>query len=91
MRTTIELTEEQRALLHAIAARRGWRGFSRVVREAIDFYLKHHTEAERARRALLGRKGAWSAAEAERVRQALEELRTSWSEAGEPEPTASSS
>ena len=39
MRTTIELKEEHRALLHAIAARRGWRGYSKVIEEAIEFYL----------------------------------------------------
>lgn len=89
MRTTVELTEEQRALLHAIAARRGWRGYSRVVQEAIDFYLKHHAEAESARRILLDRKGAWSAEEAERTRKALRELRASWSR--EPESAAASS
>ena len=91
MRTTIELTEEQRALLHAIAARRGSRGYSRVVQEAIDFYLKHHAEAESARRLLLDRKGAWSADEAERTRKALRELRASWPREREPDDAAASS
>lgn len=81
MRTTIELEEGHRALLHAIAARRGWRGYSRVVQEAIEFYLKHHAESEEARRLLLARKGAWSAEEAERIRAALEELRRQWTAA----------
>ncbi len=78
MRTTIELKEEHRALLHALAARRGWRGFSRVVQEAIDFYLQHHADAEKARRAILDRKGRWSANEVERMRAALAELRQQW-------------
>jgi predicted nuclease of restriction endonuclease-like RecB superfamily len=78
MRTTIELKEEHRALLHMIAARRGWRGFSRVVEEAIEFYLEHHAEAEKARRALLDRRGAWSEKEADRVRAAIRELRRRW-------------
>lgn len=78
MRTTIELKEEHRALLHLIAARRGWRGFSRVIEEAIEFYLKHHTEAEKARQALLDRRGAWSEEEAEQVRTAIRELRRRW-------------
>ncbi len=78
MRTTIELREEHRALLHAIAARRGWRGYSKVIEEAIEFYLKHHAAAEEARKLLLGRKGAWSAEEAERVRRAIAELRREW-------------
>jgi metal-responsive CopG/Arc/MetJ family transcriptional regulator len=76
MRTTIELKEEHRALLHALAARRGWRGYSKVVEEAIEFYLAHHEEAEEARRSLLLRKGAWTAEEAARTRAAIAALRT---------------
>lgn len=78
MRTTIELKEEHRALLHALAARRGWRGYSRVVEEAIEFYLRHHAEAEEARKALLKRKGAWTEEEAARTRAAIAELRRQW-------------
>lgn len=78
MRTTIELREDHRALLHAIAARRGLRGYSKVVEEAIEFYLKHHKEAEVARRILLDRKGAWRWEEAERTRAAIAELRKRW-------------
>ncbi len=78
MRTTIELNEEHRASLYAIAVHRGWRGYSRVVEEAIEFYLKHHAEAEEACRALLGRKGGWSAEEARQTRAAIEELREQW-------------
>jgi len=81
MRTTVELKEEHRALLHAIAAHRGWRGYSRVVEEAIDFYLAHHAVAEEARRALLERKGAWKVEEVERTRAAIAELRRQWAAA----------
>jgi hypothetical protein len=78
MRTTIELREDHRVLLHAIAAERGWRGFSRVVEEAIDLYLDQHAAAGAARRALQGRKGAWSEEESKRMREALHELRARW-------------
>lgn len=81
MRTTIELKEDHRALLHAIAAHRGWRGYSRVVEEAIEFYLAYHDAAEEARRTLLNRKGAWSEEEAERTRAAIAELRRQWTAA----------
>jgi hypothetical protein len=83
MRTTIELREEHRALLHAIAARRGWRGYSRVVEEAIDFYLEHHAEAAGARRALLERQGGWSADDADHTRERIRELRARWTTGGE--------
>lgn len=65
-------------MLHAIAARRGWRGYSKVLEEVIEFYLKHHVEAEEACRALLFRKGAWTAEEAARTRAAITELRQKW-------------
>lgn len=78
MRTTVELKEEHRALLHALAARRGLRGYSQLVQEALDFYLKHQAEAQEARQALLARKGAWGAEEVERTRAAIAELRRQW-------------
>ena len=81
MRTTIELKKEHRALLHAIAARRGWRGYSRLVEEAIELYLQHQAEAQEARRALLERKGAWSSTDADRMRAAITKLREEWTRA----------
>jgi Arc/MetJ-type ribon-helix-helix transcriptional regulator len=75
---TVELKKEHRALLRAIAARRGWRSYSRVIQEAIEFYLHHHAEAEEARRALLRRRGTWSPKEVEHTRAAIAELRERW-------------
>ena len=46
MRTTIELTEDQRAELLRLAAQRGVKGFSQLVQEAVDSYLK--SQASRA-------------------------------------------
>ena len=54
MRTTIELTDRQRAKLLEIAARRGEKGFSHLVREAVERYLdeealrRSHLDAARA-------------------------------------------
>jgi hypothetical protein len=42
MRTTIELRDDQRAALKALAARRGRRGYSALVQEALDIYLPEH-------------------------------------------------
>ncbi|MBI5244905.1 MAG: hypothetical protein HY922_14660 [Elusimicrobia bacterium] len=39
MRTTIELTDEQRGALLELAGRRGLRGYSSLVQEALDRYL----------------------------------------------------
>ena len=46
MRTTVEITDAQRAELLKLAAQRGEKGFSAVIREALDLYLRQH----RARR-----------------------------------------
>ena len=39
MRTTIELSNEQRAALYSMAAGRGMRGYSLLIQEALEKYL----------------------------------------------------
>ena len=79
-RTTIDMKDEHRAILHAISARRGWRGFSRVVEEAIEFYIRQHDASEEARQVLLERRGSWSREEAGKVRDAIAEARQRWTQ-----------
>ena len=53
MRTTVEITEEQRQALAKLAAERGERGFSRFVQDALDKYLHEQTtKSEKAKNAL---------------------------------------
>lgn len=56
MRTTLEITDAQRASLLELAARRGEKGFSRLVQEALDLYLREvgrkRARIEAARRVL---------------------------------------
>lgn len=52
-RTTITLKEEHRALLHALAARRGWKGYSRIITEALDYYFAHAPEVSGVLESLL--------------------------------------
>jgi hypothetical protein len=40
MRTTIELFDNYRSVLHFLAAQRRLRGYSKLIQEAIDFYIK---------------------------------------------------
>jgi metal-responsive CopG/Arc/MetJ family transcriptional regulator len=78
MRTTIEMKPEHRAKLLELAARRGTKGFSDLVAEAVEAYLR--TEADRAehkKRAVL-LKGALPSKEAQMVRRATEALRRTW-------------
>lgn len=42
MRTYVDLAEGKLRALRALAERRGYRGYSRVLAEAVDEYLRHH-------------------------------------------------
>jgi len=79
MRTTVEITDAQRAKLLKLAASRGEKGFSALVQEAIDFYLR--TQADTARRArvkaALSVLGSFSDKDAEALREATRALRKS--------------
>jgi len=58
MRTTIEISPEHRTRLMELAARRGEKGFSKLVQQALDAYLKSQTGEEEKRRHALMLKGA---------------------------------
>jgi metal-responsive CopG/Arc/MetJ family transcriptional regulator len=78
MRTTIEMKPEHRARLVELAARRGFKGFSELVAEALELYLQAEADrvAHRTRAALL--RGALTAEEAAELRKAADALRTNW-------------
>ncbi len=78
MRTTIEITPEQRARLLEIAARRGEKGFSRLVQEALDAFLATEGEKDEYRRRAAKLRGAFTAREADALREATRALRESW-------------
>jgi metal-responsive CopG/Arc/MetJ family transcriptional regulator len=78
MRTTIEIKPDHRAQLLALAARRGTKGFSAIVAEALEAYLRAEADraTQRQRAGLL--KGALSAREADALRKTTEALRSRW-------------
>ena len=84
MRTTIELTDDQRAKLLALAAKRRLRGYSTLIQEALERYLKRAPNGEQikagatAARAARKIRGAIPEAEAERMRRRIEELWKRW-------------
>jgi hypothetical protein len=78
MRTTIELKPEHRAKLLELAARRGEKGFSSVIAEAIESHLARATENDEARRKALRLRGALSRKDADDLRHTAEALRESW-------------
>lgn len=80
MRTTIEITDDLRARLVALAARRGIRGFSRIVQEALERYLTMEGDSERARRVAdaLAALGSLPVESAEAMRGRVRRLRSRW-------------
>lgn len=78
MRTTIEIKDEHRAKLLELAARRGEKGFSRLVGEAIEGYLRSLEESDRAREEALALRGALSEEEATALEERTRDLRESW-------------
>lgn len=78
MRTTVEIPDKQRARLLELAAERGEKGFSKLVQEALELYLRSN-EARRDRvaaaRATLG---SLNRKEAEALRRSVMEIRERW-------------
>lgn len=78
MRTTVEITNEQRAGLLKLAAQRGEKGFSKLIQEALSRYLGdiegHQKRIKRAREVL----GTLDADSAENLQASVNQLRTLW-------------
>lgn len=76
MRTTVEITHEQRQALSSLAARRGIRGFSPLVQEAIDLYLTDRSPDRIGNLEAL--EGSLSDAEADEVERRIAEAWSTW-------------
>jgi predicted transcriptional regulator len=78
MRTTIEITDAQRARLVELAALRGEKGFSALVREAIELYLDQ--EARRSDRVVAASaiRGTLSKRDADALEGRCRQLRGQW-------------
>ena len=78
VRTTIEMKPEHRAKLLEIAARRGEKGFSAVVADAIDVYLRGNPRQEDIRKRAIRAGGSLSRTEAGHLRRTTTRLREHW-------------
>lgn len=78
MRTTIEMTVEHRARLLALAARRGEKGFSKLVEEALDLYLAAVDADDHKRRRAAEARGALTLKDAATLRETAARLRERW-------------
>lgn len=78
MRTTVELSDLHRQVLSQLSHVRGYRGYSRIIEEAIDFFVERNPFNKNERLRLLKLKGSWSDTEAGEVRSTLSEVRKNW-------------
>jgi hypothetical protein len=78
VRTTIEMTDEHRAALLDMAARRGLKGFSSLVEDAIACYLVAEAARHDKRRAAVRLRGALTKDEAQALRARAAALRDEW-------------
>lgn len=78
MRTTIELSDDLISIVRAIAVKKGYRGYSKVIEDALHFYFKENEKKELGRKKILRMRGSWTLEEANRTKKRLEELRKNW-------------
>lgn len=69
---------EHRSALLAVAARRGHKGFSAVLEEAIEVYLADEAGREKRKKTLLSLAGALAKPDADELRRSSRDLRKSW-------------
>jgi predicted DNA-binding protein len=77
MRTTIEIPDETRAELLALAAHRGGKGFSGIVQEALDHYFEAGEERAAKVAKALDALGTLEPVEADRLEKEIRKLRGS--------------
>jgi hypothetical protein len=78
VRTTIEIKPEHRARVLELAASRGEKGFSAVVADALEFYLRAQRARSRAIHKALALKGSIGEKEAARLRADTRSIRAHW-------------
>lgn len=76
MRTTVEISEEQHRALSALAQRRGLRGFSHLVQEALASYLRDLDHDEVG--VLLDLEGTLGEREEAELLSRIDAARTTW-------------
>jgi predicted DNA-binding protein len=78
MRTTIELPDSLRARLLHLAASRGEKGFSNLVREAVEAYLTGLGGKEEGRRRAAEALGTLPDVDADHLEESVRRLRERW-------------
>ena len=78
MRTTVEITEDQRAELLKLAAKRGMKGFSQLVQEAIDSFLDAQATRQSQISKALSLKGSLKGKGSDEFEERTKSIRENW-------------
>jgi predicted transcriptional regulator len=78
MRTTVEIRDEHRARLLELAARRGEKGFSSLIEEALEQYLEQQGQHQDLLSNALAARGSLSQDEVTDLRARATVLRETW-------------
>lgn len=78
MRTTVEIDDAHRAELLKMAAQRGEKGFSSLIREALDLYIRQHRARREAVAKALELQGCLGKTEADAFEANIRLLREKW-------------
>jgi hypothetical protein len=80
VRTTIEISDKSRSILLSLAAQRGLRGYSRILEEALDYYVEHRLKNAPEKADILKMKGSWRGEETKKTKARLNEVRGNWNQ-----------
>ena len=78
MRTTVEIDDAHRAELLKLAAQRGEKGFSSLIREALDLYVRQHRARREAVSKAIDLRGSFGEKEADALEASVRQLREKW-------------
>jgi metal-responsive CopG/Arc/MetJ family transcriptional regulator len=78
MRTTVEIDDAHRAELLRLAAQRGEKGFSSLIREALDLYMRQHRARREAVSKAIDLQGSVGEKEADALEASVRHLREKW-------------
>jgi len=78
IRTTIELSQKNKAKLLSAAARRGLKGYSLVIDEALELYFQDESLRSEKVRAALALQGSLSDSEADSLTERVSKVRAQW-------------
>ncbi len=78
MRTTIEISDKHRSVLLSMAAEKCLRGYSRIIEEALDYYISNYGKISDTKQKILNMKNTWNNHKTEEIKATLDTLRGNW-------------